>query len=386
MKQNFFAQIFRLCLLTLASVGAARAPAVEKIDVFKQGEHGFAHYRIPGLVVTAKGTVLAYCEARKNDREDWGEIEVHLRRSVDGGKTWGAVQHVAHNAPRIEGNPKKKVGGEHEQTVNNPVAIVDRDGTVHFLYCVNYTRCFYQRSKDDGLTFTAPVEITSAFAGFGRRNVIATGPGHGIQLATGRLLVPVWVGSDRADDPAKHEAATIYSDDHGQTWKAGDIAIPQDGEFLRPNECSVVQLSDGSVMMNARTESKTNRRAVTTSPDGVSRWAAPRFDDALWDAICMGSLTTPPQAPGVVLFATTHNLKLDEKGQWVPGARAPRRNLSVNLSRDDGKTWAASKPLEPGSSAYSDLAVLPDGTILCFYEKYRDLTLARFSLEWAGQP
>ena len=149
-----------LSLLVLVSCSRAAGTAVEKIDVFKPGEHGFAHYRIPGMVVTAKGTIVAYCEARKNDREDWGEIEVHLRRSTDGGRTWGPVQHVAHHAPRIEGNPKKKVGGEHEQTVNNPVAIADRDGSVHFLYCVNYARFFYQHSNDDGVTFSAPIEIS----------------------------------------------------------------------------------------------------------------------------------------------------------------------------------------------------------------------------------
>jgi sialidase-1 len=375
-----------LALVVSTLIGGLRASSVvEKIDVFKPGSNGFAHYRIPGLVVTAKGTILAYCEARKNDREDWGEIEVHLRRSTDGGRTWGAVQHVAHNAPRLEGNPKKKTGGEHEQTVNNPVAIADRDGAVHFLYCVNYAHCFYQRSDDDGLTFTAPVEITRAFASFGQRTAIATGPGHGIQLQNGRLLVPIWVGTDEPAKKSKHESATIYSDDRGKTWRAGAIAIPERGEFIQPNECEVAQLSDGSVMMNARTESKTNRRAISVSADGATGWSAPRFDDALWDAICMGSLIAVPKKPGTLIFATTHNLKLDDKGAWIPGARGQRKNLSLNLSRDDGKTWSPAKTLEPGPSAYSDLGVLPDGTIVCFYEKYRDLTLARFSLDWLEQ-
>ena len=97
---------------------------MESTDVFPAGMNGIALYRIPGIVATSKGTVLAYCEARKNARSDWGEIEVHLRRSTDGGKTWNAPQHIAHNGSRIEGNPNKKNGGEREQTVNNPVAIV----------------------------------------------------------------------------------------------------------------------------------------------------------------------------------------------------------------------------------------------------------------------
>ena len=124
---------------------------------------GFKLYRIPGVVVTAKGTALAYCEARKNSGSDWGEIEVRMRRSTDGGKTWAPVAHIAHHGTRIEGNPTKKTGGEREQTVNNPVAIVDRQtGAIEFLYCVNNARCFSMRSTDDGVTWSSPVEITQA--------------------------------------------------------------------------------------------------------------------------------------------------------------------------------------------------------------------------------
>ena len=120
---------------------------MESTDVFPAGMNGIALYRIPGIVATTKGTVLAYCEARKNARSDWGEIEVHLRRSTDDGKTWNAPQHIAHDGSRIEGNPNKKNGGEREQTVNNPVAIVDREtGAIEFLYCINYARCYSMRS------------------------------------------------------------------------------------------------------------------------------------------------------------------------------------------------------------------------------------------------
>jgi sialidase-1 len=137
-------------------------PFLDKAEVFPPGLNGIARYRIPGIVVTAKGTVLACCEARKNGSSDWGEIEVHPRRSTDGGKTWQPSQHIAHKANRIEVNPRTKESGEHEQTVNNPVAIVDRDtGAIEFLYCVNYARCFSMRSTDDGVTWSTPVEITA---------------------------------------------------------------------------------------------------------------------------------------------------------------------------------------------------------------------------------
>jgi sialidase-1 len=188
--------------------------------------NGIARYRIPGIVVTPSGTVLAYSEARRNDSSDWGEIEVYLRRSSDGGKTWEDSRQIAHTGGRIEGNPHKKTeAGDHEQTVNNPVAVVDRvSGTVEMLYCINYARCFSMRSTDDGVTWSAPVDITATFEPFRQKypwKVIATGPGHGIQLRSGRLVVPVWLAYGREGDHKPSAAATIYSDDHGKTWKGG---------------------------------------------------------------------------------------------------------------------------------------------------------------------
>ena len=135
------AALAALLFAPLAALHAAE-PFLEKSDVFPAGMNGVARYRIPGIVVTAKGTALAYSEARKNSSDDWGEIEIHLRRSTDGGKTWEAGKQIAHFGSRLEGNPHKKGEGDQEQTVNNPVAIVDREtGAIEFLYCINYARC-----------------------------------------------------------------------------------------------------------------------------------------------------------------------------------------------------------------------------------------------------
>lgn len=377
-----------VCSLAAPLCNAAE-PMLEKIDLFEGKVGGFALYRIPGIVVTPKGTALAYCEARKDSGSDWGEIEVHLRRSTDGGKTWSDPRHVAHLGERMEGNPHKKVGGEHEQTVNNPVAIVDaKTGAVHFLYCLNYARCFYMRSDDDGETFTKPVEITASFEGFRSKcnwKVLATGPGHGIQIKSGRLVVPIWLAYGKEGDHGPSMAGTIYSDDHGKTWKAGDIAAPNEGELKNPNETCAVELSDGRVMLNSRSVSQASRRLITTSADGATGWSKPQFDAALWEPICMAGITGMPGQPGTIVFSNPHSLKLDADGKEVPGGRGDRRNLTIKLSRDDGKTWIASKSLESGSSAYSDLAVLPDGTVLCFYERGNKITLARFNLEWLTQ-
>ena len=376
------------CLLPQAVF--ADAPKLEKNAVFPAGLNGVALYRIPGMVVTPKGTVLAYCEARKDSRSDWGEIEVHLRRSADGGKTWLPPQHIAHLAERIEGNPKKASGGEKEQTVNNPVAIVDRvTGAIEFLYCVNYVRCFSMRSVDDGITWSEPQEITETFEPFRAKypwKVIATGPGHGIQLASGRLVVPIWLAYGKTGDHAPSAAATIYSDDHGKSWHAGEIAVPNEGEFGNPNETMIAELSDGRVMLVTRSVSKPNRKLITTSRDGASDWSRPVFHEQLWEPICMASVVAHPSQPGTLIFSNPHSLGLDKSGNELPAGRGKRQNLSIKLSRDDGKTWPISKTLEKGPSAYSDLAVLADGTVLCLYEGDNTIDCARFNLDWLTLP
>jgi sialidase-1 len=378
-------------LLTPLCAARTAEPLLEKTEVFPPGMNGIARYRIPGIVVTPKGTVLAYCEARRNDRKDWGEIEIHLRRSTDGGKTWLPSQHIAHQGERIEGNPHKRTAeGAREQTVNNPVAIVDRvGGAIEFLYCVNYARCFSMRSTDDGVTWSQPVEITAAFEPFRRKydwKVIATGPGHGIQLKSGRLVVPIWLAYGGVGDHGPSAASTVFSDDHGKTWQAGELCLPNEGGFNNPNETMIAELSDGSVLLVTRSVSKASRKIVTTSADGATGWSTPRFHPQLWEPICMASIIAHPSQPGTLLFSNPHSLARDPERNEIPAGRGPRQNLSIKLSRDDGKTWPVNKTLEAGPSAYSDLAVLPDGTVLCLYEVGESIACARFNLEWIHQP
>src|ERR1019366_436497 len=105
--------------------GIAADPLFEKIDLFEAGKDGYLLYRIPGIVVTKTGTVLAYCEARKHSGNDWDHIEVMLRRSTDGGKTWLPRQNLVTLEGQFERNPaavKQKLAKPGEITINNPVA------------------------------------------------------------------------------------------------------------------------------------------------------------------------------------------------------------------------------------------------------------------------
>src|SRR4051812_12302050 len=182
------------------SVAPAAEPFCDKTDVFTARAGGYATYRIPGIVVTGKGTLLAYCEARKTSKSDWGAIDILIRRSTDGGRTWDEPRKLLDLTGRVPKNPvavRQKIGRDGETTHNNPVAVVDRgSGRVFFFCCVEYRRCYHLTSTDDGRTFSDPADVTAAFEAIRSEyswEVLATGPGHGIQLRSGRLLVPVWL-------------------------------------------------------------------------------------------------------------------------------------------------------------------------------------------------
>ena len=386
---------------TVASMAAGPQTEPKRIDLFTAGTGGYELYRIPGLVVTTKGTILAYAEGRRTGRGDWGAIDIMLRRSQDGGKTWSPQQVIGRVSGPLTKNPvalKQGLGAEGAITYNNPIAIADRKtGAVHFLFCVEYMRAFYMRSTDEGKTFSEPVEITATFDQFRPEyewRVLATGPGHGIQLKNGRLIVPVWLSTGTGGHAHRPSVvSTIYSDDGGKSWKRGEIAVPHNQETVNPSETAAEQLADGRVMLNVRTESKSHRRVIVTSADGATNWSKPTYDEQLLEPICFGSIVRYSGAgdgrPNRLLFVNPDKLrKGDSEGE--AGKNRDRKNLTVQLSEDDGRTWTAKKVLEPGWSGYADIAVGPDGRIYCLYERggigddhFRSayLTLAAFELD-----
>lgn len=393
-----------LLLLALWSPPAAAAePMLEKINLFEARQGGYELYRVPGIVVTPQGTVLAYCEARKSRHGDWGTIDILLRRSTDGGRTWGQPQRIVKVKGSVEQNPvavQQKLARPGEITQNNACAIVDREKRlVHFLYCLEYARCYYMVSQDDGQTFSEAVDITPTFEKFRADydwKVLATGPGHGIQLDNGRLVVPVWLSTGTGGHAHRPSAVSvIYSDDHGKTWERGEIVVAHP-DLKNPSETVIVQLADGRVMLNIRNENPEHRRAVSYSKNGATGWSKPKFHPQLWEPICMGSIVRLSQKPesdrNRILFANPHSNEPFRKNR--PAGNHKRQNVTVKLSYDEGETWPVARPLEPGLSGYTDLAVGPDGTMFCVYEcgagvgnhyQLKYLTVARFNLQWLTQ-
>lgn len=332
------------------------------VPVFVRGENGYHTYRIPALLVTQAGTLLAFCEARKNSASDAGDIDLVVKRSSDMGRTWSPMQIIWDD------------GGN---TIGNPCPVVDQTtGTIWMPFCRNNDRVFMTKSTDDGLTWSAPVEITSTVK-LTNWHWYATGPGVGIQLEkgphAGRMVIPCDNTARDANNNTVWSSHIIYSDDHGATWQLGGIITPN------MNECQVVELADGRLMMNMRNSdrSKTNR-AVATSEDGGMTWSAITWDSTLVEPICQASFLRYTHAND---FGKSRLLFSN------PATTSSRTRMTVRLSYDEGQTWPVAKLLHAAAAAYSCLSVLPDHTIGCLYEAgasspYETITFARFSLPW----
>ena len=334
---------------------------VSKQVLFRAGEDGYSGYRIPALVVTKSGTLLAFCEARRNSLNDTGDIDTVLRRSTDGGRTWAPMQIVADAGPDVCGNPCPVVDRD-SGTILLPLTQNKGDGPEPDILKGKAPprTVWLTKSTDDGLTWSPPVEISDATRQPDWR-WYATGPGHGIQLRSGRIIVPCdhSTGPD-VDDWHSH---VIYSDDAGASWQIGGIL---EG---RTNECIAVELEDGRIYLDMRNYRKTNLRAVSTSADAGLTWAPVKDAPALIEPVCQASTV---RCGNAILFSNPASKK--------------RENMTVKISRDEAETWTVVKTLHPGPAAYSDLAVLPGNTIACLYEAgekipYETITLALFSIE-----
>lgn len=329
--------------IKMSELTAADMP-MKQIDVFISGTDGYHTYRIPAIVITNKGTLLAFCEGRKKSSADHGDIEIVLKRSFDGGETWNKMQIV---------------WDEGENTVGNPCPAVDRTtGTIWLPFCLNNDRVFVTCSDDDGVTWSTPREITKDVKPHGW-GWYATGPGHGIQLKSGRLLIPC----DHGEGNEIH-SHVIYSDDHGATWTLGGSLPP------KTDECQAVEMPDGSIYLNMRSNHGKNRRAYAWSTDGGITWSEVKHDDALIEPVCQASL-----------------VRFEDKVLFSNPACVKRQWMTVRVSRDQCKTWSAGKVIYPGPAAYSDLCILPNSTVCCLFERgmhhpYEKITLARFILQF----
>ncbi|MFQ5808881.1 MAG: exo-alpha-sialidase [Armatimonadota bacterium] len=360
---------------TLGDIDGKAAMEPKHTDVYVSGTEGYHTFRIPSVVVTQKGTLLAFCEGRAR-RGDHSENDIVVKRSTDRGDTWGPLQVIAEDG---------------KNALLNPCAVVVREtGRVLLMYQryaegfhTNKTvpgydlndkisRSFITHSDDDGQTWAEPREITRQVKPPTKVTATPVGPGVAIQLRrapyAGRIVMPfvhqIW--------PLR-EVCVAYSDDRGDTWLRSEYAAR--GSDGTGAEVQVVELTNGDVMMNVRSMGGNKRRKIAISKDGGETWSGLLDDPTLIEPQCQGSIlryTDPLDGrKSRILFAN-------------PASTEGRENGTVRLSYDEGKTWPVSRVIYPGGYAYSCLTVLPDDTIGLLYERdgYAAITFARFTLEW----
>lgn len=299
----------------------------------------------------------------KNNCQDNDVIDILERGSFDNGRTWQKAQVVE---------------SEGTNSINQPAPVVDRDtGTIWLLFCKNNKYDYVTHSNDAGDTWVKPRNTTQEVKG-PDWHYLGTGPGHGIQLKSGRLLIPS--SGDTSPGPATwHPRANwgkvqfsyvIYSDDHGATWKRGKRL-----ESNKSDECRVVQTTDGRVYMNARSRQGKLHRAYVWSTDGGVTWSKVNHDDSLPEPSCEGS---------IIRFTDQSQDRKNRVLLANPAMTTERSHLTVRVSCDECQTWPISKVLHEGQSGYSDLAVTPDMSILCLYDAdhHSKMLLDRFNIEW----
>lgn len=368
-----------LSLITIVVAGcfiATRALADDAVAVFISGQDGYHTYRIPSIIATKKGTLLAFAEARKSSMSDTGNIDLVLKRSTDGGKTWGPMQVVWDDDSNTCGNPCPVID---EATGNIILPLTwnlgtDHEGKIKAGTAKDSRRVFVTHSTDDGLTWAKPSDITATTKAPQWR-WYATGPGIGIQLKEGKHKGRLVIPCDHSTPEGEYRSHSIHSDDGGKTWAMGGTIAPH------VNECQVAELPGGKLIMNLRNYAKApnaKRRAISTSDDGGATWSPVTFDEALVESICQASLirlTRPVDAAksGLLLFSN-------------PATATGRTQMTVRLSRDGGKTWPVSKLLYAGPAAYSNLIEMADGSLACFYERgeknaYQTIVFHPFTLD-----
>jgi len=348
-----------LCI-SMALYGQTGPGTRNRMVLWSQSDSSHNNFRIPAIIVTAKGSLLAFAEGREGG--DSGDIDILLKRSEDGGRSWSDQLVVWDDGPNTCGNPCPVVdrstgriilfmtwnaGSDHEDQIIRKLSADTR-------------RPFMTYSDDEGISWAEPVEMSSCC-----KNPdwgwYATGPGVGIQLKSeefrNRLVIPCNHSYTVADEKEEvrggygYGSHVLYSDDGGQNWSMSEAIAPA------CNESQVVELSNGDLLMNMRSYNKQACRAISISRDGGRSWSEIRHDKQLIEPVCQASL-----------IAYGRHLRKPTFLFSNPANSASRTHMTLKASLDDCLTWTGSLLIHEGPAAYSCLCVLPDGRIGIFYE------------------
>ncbi|MFI5856558.1 exo-alpha-sialidase [Streptomyces parvulus] len=363
-----------------------RAPEFEERVLFRADSDpgGYACFRIPAIVRTTQGTLLAFAEGRVLNCGDAADIDIVLKRSTDGGRTWGPLQVVNDGGGDTHGNPAPVVDRATGRVLLTETYNAGRTDAANC--AIPCTRTPHlQHSDDDGVTWSAPRDLSPEILPADWNSWYATGPVHGVQLTggnhPGRLVVGVNAETWDGDRITANHAALVVSDDGGAHWKVGATdtwPVAADGTFRqKPSELTLTERADGTLLVSGREERGTDlgHRTQAVSLDGGDSFAAPFR--------ALPDLYTP-QVQGAVLRLGDRTLLS------APADPDRRRTMSVRSSYDGGATWDSvdrGTVLTRDWSGYSDMVDVDDATVGLLYEAgavdARDeIRFARFTEDW----
>lgn len=344
--------------------------------VFSSGTEGYHTFRIPTIVKAANGDLLAIAEGRKNSNADSGDVDIVMKRSTNGGRSWSNLQLIQ---------------DDFSDTIGNPTPVVDMTDPLHpgriwMAFCRNNDRVFVTYSDDHGTTWANRAEITLSVKD-PTWDWYATGPVHGIQLQrgsnAGRLIIP----SDHKGKSweARYGSHVIYSDDHGQTWQIGADDTRSGTDTIHPSENVAVELVDGRVYFNTRDNGGLDpaTRAIAYSSDGGENFDAPFAAEP--------NIVSPEVQNSAIRFAATDMGDADNILLYLsPGSWTGRQDLTLLMSFDEGQTWTNDTLIHSGPSAYSDLVKLDGEHVGVLYEGgsylYGEIIYGSFAVKQVPEP
>lgn len=336
------------------------------IAIRRAGDDNVNTYRIPGIVQTDKGTLIAVYDIRYNDSRDLpGNIDVGMNRSTNNGKTWEPMKNIM------------DMGAPHENNgIGDPAILFDPmtkkifvaalwskgnrsiAGSLPGLSPDTTGQYVLVSSSDDGLTWSAPYSITEQIKN-PAWHLFFAGPGMGIAMKDGKLVFP----SQFWDEKKIPYSTLIYSEDHGATWKGKTF-----GPKSNTTESQVVETTAGTLMLNMRDNRGGFRSVATTNDMGASWTEHATSYNALPDPVCMGSI--------IKARVNVNGAMKDVLFFSNPNTSSGRYNITIKASLDLGQTWMPANQLlidERQCYGYSCLTKIDDRTIGLLYEGTKDL-------------
>ncbi len=373
--------LMKKLLLSLIIICMSAAGFSQKyVPVFVSGTEGHKSYRIPAIIGLPNGELLAFCEGRVNGAGDFGDINIVMKKSNDGGNTWSALQTIVDADSLQAGNPAPVVDLTDPDFPGGRIFLFYNTGNNHegeVRKGNGLREVWYKTSIDNGNTWSDPVNITTQVHRPKQPQInpqynfpedwrsYANTPGHAMQFEHGKFKGRIFVAANHSSGPPQnkfsdYEAHGFYTDDHGKTFHLGaTVNVPGS------NESTAAELSNDKLMMNSRNQQGDVRaRIVSISSDGGATWDTSYFDKTLIDPVNEGSLLTVGHKKGknIIAFCNAAETKA-------------RDNLTLRISFDDGKTWKESYVVDKSNNnqddftAYSDLVKLSKHKIGVLYER-----------------